>query len=345
MSHQTQYKYLISGLLLGALMLFPPVLKAQSGIEPTEINRVGQSGWQFLKINGDPKQAALGGSMMATHFPGPNVLFGSPAMLTLVKGTNVQFNSQNWIADIQHHSMAFSQAFNRIGTFALSLVVLDYGDIPETIHMPLQGGGTAPVVTGNMFTAKDVAVGLSFARSITAQLSLGGTVRYINETIAATGMSNWAVDFSTFYYTGFRSLRMSIAARNFGPDTHLVGYNEELQSEPVDVRMPLELRAGVAYDILEKDEDPHLLTVMSEGKVSSDGPEKVHLGAEYMYNNMLSFRMGYKFNYDEEGLTLGAGINFPIGQQQYSLNYAYLDFGNLTNVQMLSLGWTIITDK
>lgn len=345
MTLQRQCKHLIFWLALGALVLVPEMTAAQSGIEPTEINRVGQSGWQFLKINGDPKQASLGGSMMVSHFPGANVVFGSPAMLTLVEGMNVQFNTQTWIADIQHHSLAYSQAFNRIGTFALSLVVLDYGDIPETIHMPLQGGGTAPLVTGNTFTAKDMAVGLSYARNITAQLSLGGSIRYINETIASTGMSNWAVDFSTFYYTGFRSLRMSISARNFGPDTHLVGYNEELQSEPVDIRMPLELRAGVAYDILEKDEDPHLLTVMAEGKVSSDGPEKMHVGTEYIFSNMLCLRFGYRFNYDEEGLTLGAGVNFPIGRQQYSLNYAYLDFGNLTNVQMLSLGWTITTDK
>ncbi len=330
--------------VLLAFIIVPNFLPAQSGIEPYKISRVGQSGWQFLKVNGDPRQAAIGGSMMTTSQPGASVVFGSPAMLTLVKGANIQFNTQNWIADIKHHSFAYSQQIQQMGTLALSVVVMDYGDIPETIHLPLQGGGTVPFVTGEMFTARDMAVGLSYARQITAQLSLGGSVRYLNETIAGVGMSNWSADFSTLYFTGFRSLRMSLSARNFGPDAHLVGYSEELQSEPVDIRMPLELRAGVAYDLLEGKESPHLLTMMLEGKVSSDGPEKIHLGTEYCFKELLSVRGGYRFNYDEEGLTLGAGLNFPIGAQRYSLNYAFLDFGDLQQVQSISLGWTIIRE-
>lgn len=337
-----QKKVLLTALL--AVLLLPNLQFAQSGIEPTKISRVGQSGWQFLKVNGDPRQAALGGSMMTTSQPGASVVFGSPAMLTLVKGANIQFNTQNWIADIRHHSFAYSQQIQGMGTFALSMVVMDYGDIPETVHLPLQGGGTVPYVTGEMFTAQDMAVGLSYARQITAQLSLGGSLRYLNQTIAGVGMSNWSADFSTLYFTGFRSLRMSLSARNFGPDAHLVGYSEELQSEPVDIRMPLELRAGVAYDLLEGKESPHFLTMILEGKVSSDGPEKIHLGSEYLFRQLLAVRAGYRFNYDEEGLTLGAGINFPIGAQRYSLNYAFLDFGDLQQVQSISLGWTIIRE-
>lgn len=317
-----------------------PVL-AQSGIEPREIVRGGQSGWQFLKINGDPRQAALGGSFMTTVNPNANVVFGSPAILTKVEKSSIQFNSVRWIADIQYYSMVLSHQFRGIGTFAVSLVSLNYGDIPETVHMKLQGGGTAPFVTGNTFTASDLAFGISYARTITNQLSLGGTVRYLDEKIASVGMSSCSFDFSTLYYTGFRSLRLSLATRNFGPDAHLVGYSEELQAEPVDIRMPLELRAGVAYDILEQKNSPHLLTIITEGKVSSDGSEKIHLGAEYVYRDLLALRAGYRFNYDEEGLTLGAGLNFSMGKCQYSASYAFLDFGALKQVHMFSLGWII----
>jgi len=317
---------------------------AQSGITPSNISRAGQSGWQFLKINGDPRQAALGGSIMTTVNPTSNVVFGSPAMLTLVKQSDVQFNSMNWIADIKYYSLVYSQRISWIGTFAASAVVLDYGDMVETMHSPLQGGATVPILTGNTFTASDLAIGLSYARQITDQLSVGGTIRYLNETIASVGMSSWSVDFSTMYFTGFRSLRLSLAARNFGPDAHLVGYSEELQSEPVDIRMPLELRAGIAYDILEKDDDPHLLSVMLEGKVASDCPEKIHIGTEYIFNDQFSLRTGYRVNYDEEGLTFGLGFMVPFGSQQYSANYAYLDFGALKQVHMFSLGWTIDTE-
>ena len=42
----------------GSLLLLPCRLDAQPGIGPSDIERVGQSGWQFLKINGDARQAA-----------------------------------------------------------------------------------------------------------------------------------------------------------------------------------------------------------------------------------------------------------------------------------------------
>jgi len=342
---QLRSKNTLFFIVLFILLNVPFSILAQSGITSVEISREGQSGWQFLKINGDPRQAALGGSIMTTVNPTSNVVFGSPAILTLVKQSDIQFNSMNWIADIKYYSLVYSQRISWIGTFAASVVVLDYGDMQETIHSTLQGGATVPIFTGNTFTASDLAIGLSFAKKITDKLSVGGTVRYLNETIASAGMSSWSVDFSTVYFTGFRSLRLSLAARNFGPDAHLVGYSEELQSEPVDIRMPFEMRAGIAYDFLEKNDDPHLLTLVLDGKVSSDSPEKIHLGTEYIYNDLYSLRAGYKINYDEEGLTFGLGFKFPIGRQQYSLNYAYLDFGALTQVHMFSIGWTIDTEK
>jgi len=322
-----------------ALMLSTPSY-AQSGIEPSEIQRVGQSGWQFLKINGDPRQAALGGTFMITNNPTANAVFGNPAILASIDDYDIQFNNVGWLADIQYTSLVVAKTLPGIGSFALSYVGMNYGDIPETIHTPLQGGGTVPLVTGETFSANDMAIGVSFARQITEQLALGGNVRYLNQEIAGTGMSNWSFDFSTLYYTGYRSLRLAITARNFGPDAHLVGYSEDLQSEPVDIRMPLELRGGIAYDWLEGDESPHVLTTIVEGRVPSDGKEKIHLAAEYRYHDLFSVRSGYRFNYDEEGLTLGMGFHFPVGHFDCSLNYAYLDFGALTQVNMYSFGLT-----
>ena len=327
---------LISGLAL--LIMLQTNAFPQSGIEPSEIERVGQSGWQFLKINGDPRQASLGGTFMASSNPTANSVFGNPALIAWIENYDIQFNNVSWLADIQYTSLAVARSFKGIGTFALSYVSLNYGDIPETIHSAIQGGGTVPLVTGETFTAGDMAIGLSFAKQITEQLALGGSARYLNEEIAGTGMSNWSLDFSTIYYTGLRSLRLAITVRNFGPDAQMVGYNEALQSEPVDVRMPLELRGGIAYDWLDGDSSPHLLTTILEARVPSDGKEKIHFGTEYSYHNHFSVRGGYRFNYDEEGLTLGVGLHFPVSGFDCVLNYAYLDYGSLNQVNMLSFG-------
>jgi len=311
---------------------------AQTGISPTAIQRVGQSGWQFLKINGDPRQAAMGGTFMVTDQPNANAVFGNPAILAKLDRYDIQFNSTNWLADTKYFSFALAKGFPRIGTFAVSMASLDYGDIAETVYAPLQGGGAYPLVTGNTFTAGDLAAGISYAKIITDKLSIGGNVRYLREVIAGTGMTNWSIDFSTLYSTDVKNLRIAITARNFGPDAHLVGYSEELQSEPVDIKMPLEFRGGLAYDLLDGAEGAHRLTTVLEGKLPSDGPEKIHFGTEYQYRNLISVRGGYRFNYDEEGLTLGVGLHFPIGATQCDLNYGYLDYGALTHVNMFSFG-------
>jgi len=321
------------------LLISLATLWGQSGIDPIDIERAGQSGWQFLKINADPRQAAMGGVLLVNNAPNANAAFGSPAILAHIQKFDVQFNSMNWLADIKHSSVAISKGFGQYGTFALSYVTMDYGDIPVTIHEDRQGGTTAPVITGDFFTGSDLAVGLSYAKLITDRLSLGGNVRYINEEIAGIGMNNWAIDFSTLYYTGINSLRLSIAAKNFGSDTHLVGYSEELQSEPVDIRMPLEFRMAVAYDFFALDDDKSYLTMVLEGKVQSDGSEKINAGAEYVFQEIVYLRGGYRFNYDSEGLTFGLGVNYSLGAYQLSFNYAYLDYGVLAQVNMFSFGF------
>jgi hypothetical protein len=316
-------------------------LFAQAGIPPNDIERVGQSGWQFLKINGDARQAALGGAFSAFAPANANAVFGNPAALVGVKRFDVQLNSINWIADINHYSVAFAANLGGWGTLALSVVTLDYGDIPETINMPIpENNVTEIVITGSTFSSRDIAAGMSYARRITDRLSVGGSVRWLRQSIAEVSMTNVSLDFGTMYYTGLGSLRIAITARNFGPDSHLVGFSEEFRSEPVDIRMPIDFRLGLAYDVLEgRSGSPHFLAAAVEGNHPNDGPEKVQMGVEYSFQKIFFLRGGYKFNYDEQGLTLGAGIHYAPAGFSGTLNYAYVDFSVLRQVHTFSFGF------
>jgi hypothetical protein len=314
------------------------VLHAQSGIEPIQIERAGQSGWQFLKINGDARQAAMGGAFAAISSGDANAIFGNPAALADVKGVSVQVNTLQWVADIGHQSIAVAASLGNMGIIGASVVALNYGDIPETINSPLGGGGTSPLVTGSTFTANDIAAGISYARQLTEKLSIGGNVRWMKQTIAELSMQNWSLDIGTLYYTGYRSLRIAIVARNFGPDSRFGGWSEQYQSESDNVRMPLDFRAGVAMDFLDDADSPHLLTVVVEGDHPNDGREKFHVGVSYGFEKTFFLRGGYRFNYDVQTLTFGMGIQYSFGDVFGTLNYAYLDFGELTRVHMISLG-------
>jgi len=329
----------IRALIIFTALLTASALQAQIGIAPNDIERVGQSGWQFLKINGDPRQAALGGAFTAISRGNANAVLGNPAALANVEHFDLQLNRVSWIADLTHQSAVFAANLGGFGVVAVSVVTLDYGEMAETVNNFLETENrTEAVVTGRFFSARDLAAGLSYARRITDRLSIGGNARWLRQEIAELSMSNWSLDFGTMYYTGFKSLRLAMTARNFGPDAHLVGWSEEYQAEPDDIRMPIDFRVGVAMDFLNKENGPHLMTVVLEGDHPNDGQEKLHLGVDYTLEDKVSLRGGYKFNYDEQSFTFGAGVNHALRGSKVEVNYAYVDFGALKQVHMFSFG-------
>jgi hypothetical protein len=335
-----QAKKTVIHLVFWQIILVGALAHAQSGIVPVEIERAGQSGWQFLKINGDARQASMAGAYAAISQGDASAVFGNPASLTDVKNIDVQVNALQWIAGINHQSAAIAYNLGEAGVMAASVAMLNYGEIAETINESAGASGTTPVITGNTFSANDITAGLSFARKITNNLSVGGNVRWMQQTIAELSMHNWCFDIGTLYYTGYKSLRLAITARNFGPDSRFGGWSEQFQTESDNIRMPLDFRAGVAMDFLDEEGSPHLLTVVAEGDHPNDGREKFHVGASYAFNKTFFIRGGYKFNYDTQKYTFGAGVSYPIGTTVGTVNYAYVDFGELTQVHMFSLGFS-----
>jgi hypothetical protein len=105
--------------------------------------------------------------------------------------------------------------------------------------------------------------------------------------------------------------------------------------QPYD--LPLMFRIGAAYDTY-----PSEATRMSfavEARDPADNQQQASFGTELAYNEMFFLRGGYKFNYEEETVSLGAGINLPVwDRSQLSINYAWADFGRLQNVHRFSFG-------
>jgi hypothetical protein len=316
------------------------------GVPPEEFHRVGQSGWQFLKIPANARNAAIGGISTSLANGDANTMFHNPAELVGVQSIDVSANRVNWFAEIPVQSVGVAKNFDGIGVIGLSVLMVDYGDMKRTeyglVGDPAAPSGQRNVVLDDLgtFTASDLAVGLSYARQVTDRLSVGTNIRYIQEKIDDLSMSNYSIDIGTMYYTGFKSLRLAMVARNFGPDRKLVDYNEEVQREPASIKMPVQFRLGAAIDFLEGDDSPHLLTAAVEGVHPNDGPEKLNVGLEYRLFEMFMARGGYRFNYDEEGITLGAGLNLDLGGANVIFDYAYIDFGHLDYVQMFSVGLT-----
>ncbi len=317
------------------------------GIHPPEYSAVGRSGWQFLKLPTHARFAAMGGIISALAHGDASATLGNPASIVDVKDFDAAFTIMNWIADIKLQSGAVVKNFGRWGSFGLNVVYVDYGEMIRTENREALDdfgqslGYTEPITEGlGTFTGGDFALGINYALRVTDRLQIGSNIRYVEEKLDDAKTSNWTIDIGTMYYTGIKTFRIAMLGRNFGPDAEFTKYDERIGIPAVQVPMPMVFVLGGAIDLFEgRNGNPHLWTVAAEFTHPNDGPEKVHLGTEYTYNNFVSLRAGYRFFYDEEGLTFGGGLRISTSTFGASINYAYIDFGRLNNVQLFSINF------
>tara|TARA_B100002052_G_C15832623_1_gene576127 strand:- start:7 stop:1026 length:1020 start_codon:yes stop_codon:yes gene_type:complete len=306
-----------------------------STIDPPDFNRTGQTGFQFLHLPTNARSAAMGGIMNGMRNSTVSSIFNNPANLVDVKNIDAAFTNISYVADISYMTAAVAKNLGSNGTVGLFFANLTTPDMVRTQNTLDQDLGiTVRSADLGTFKAGDVMYGISYAKKITDMLSVGGNFSRIEEDLAELKVSNTNIDFGLYYETGFNSLRLSMVARNFGPDTEFTGFTD-LYGLPQTVRMPINFRVGIGYDLIEN------LSVYAEGAHPNDGPERFHLAGEYNVMNLLSLRGGYKMGYDEQSLTFGGGLNFNMGGVSGRVDYAFLDYGRLSNVSVISIGFAV----
>jgi hypothetical protein len=113
-----------------------------------------------------------------------------------------------------------------------------------------------------------------------------------------------------------------------------------LKTEPWP--LPLIFRVGIAMDLVGG-EDPVIaseqnrFTLAVDGVHPNDNTEKVNVGGEYAWNEMVFARAGYRINYDVEKWTFGVGLKMNIGSQHVGFDYALIDFRDLGKISQFSL--------
>lgn len=319
-----------------------------SGVHPADFERVGMSGWQFLKIPTDARSAALGGITTALSHGDASFAMTNPASTADVENLSLFFSQMTWIADISCNSGSVVKNFGSWGHLGLNFTFIDYGTMYRTKNLEevdgrgRRTGNVIPLLDEGTFSGGDLAIGVSYSRNVSDRLQVGGTMRYIEEQlddVEGAKTWNWSFDIGTVYYTGIKTWRLAMVGRNFGPDVEFSEYSERIQWPPIQVRMPMMFALGTAIDVLEgKGDNPHLLTIAGEFIHPNDGPEKLNFGAEYSFMNLLMLRGGYRYNYDEMGLTLGAGLRVTTFSHTIKVNYALIDFGRFDQVHMFTIG-------
>jgi len=287
--------------------------------DATAQDKVGTTGVQFLKIGVSPRAEAIGGGFTAMADDASAVYY-NPAGLVQIEGRQVMLAYINYPADITHTFAGFTMPLRFGGVLGLGYYGLDAGEMNRTDYKYPYGDGTT-------FGAKGYAVSLSYGRYLTDRFSVGATFKLVDELLETERATGWAADVGTIYNTGFRNFRITMLISNFGPDMKHI--SEEFP-------LPINFRFGGAVDIL--DAPKHRAVLAIEGSHPADNRERYSAGLEYVFNNVASFRVGNRFEYDLGGISVGGGLAFKFGERYKArIDYAYQDFEALNNVQRFSL--------
>jgi len=312
---------------LKKILFITAILFGISQISFAQFNKAGRTAFQFLKIGNGARQVAMGEASIA-GVQDVNSIFWNPGAITGINNAEASFSYNSWIADLKVLSGAAGFNLDGIATFVFNYISLDYGNIPEA--GVTSATGNIDTRTGNFFSGSDLAVGLGIARNFTDKLSIGVNIKFMREELWIYSSSLWGFDVGSFYNTGWRGIKLAMSAQNFSTQARFFETGiEEQQSYEI----PLVYRLGISIDLLGGEElflggDPgqHTLSVSADAIHTNDYKERLHLGMEYQFYNMLFIRGGYKFNYEEGNVSVGAGFNYNISGIMFKFDYAYVSY-------------------
>ncbi len=312
-------------------------------VDGSDFTKTGSVGAQFLKIAVGSRYQGLG-EASAALVNDVYALYWNPAGLASVEGNAVTFTNVNWASDVALNYVAIANQVGDYGVLGFSATLLTMGDMEITTVDQPEG-------TGETFGSSSFALTAGFGRNLTTRLAFGVSIKYVYEKIYNESSGGIAFDFGTQLHTGLRSLRLGMNIANMGPELRFSGpdlihsLNQDggaISNGAISVdgyELPLTFRLGAAYDLIT-DLD-NRWTLAAEAKHPNDNDQQLSVGSEYAYQQKYFLRGGYKLNYDEQGLTLGAGLRTRVSEQTtLVLDYAWSDFGRLESVHRFSLGFT-----
>lgn len=304
------------------------ILIVSSQIIGQEFKKSGTSGFTFLGIPVNARMAALGEAAIGLTDLNSDGIFVNPSILGF--NTNIHSLSASyadWIADIKHISTSYAYKTD-FGVFALGVNIFDFGTMPHTIKI---SGQNVYELAGS-FNSNAISLSVAYSRRLTDKFSFGIAAKYVNEKIHIYNANNLLFDGGVVYYTGFGSFRVAAVVQNYGTET---AYRSD------KFKMPTVFRLGGAMEVIGGFDEDYRVTLSLDAIHPNDNEERINLGVETSYQNIVTLRGGYKFFYDEETYSFGLGIN-PKLPVPVTADFAFVDFGRLGDILRFTIQFGLL---
>ena len=271
--------------------------------------------YNFLRLPVSAHAAAVGGDNITLTDDDPALIFHNPALINGVSDKSINLNFMTYMEGAKTASAAFMKGAGDRGTWGVTAQYMDYGTFKQT---------TADGQELGTFSARDIAVGGTFAYALTNLLSGGVTAKFITSYIASYNALAVAVDLGLNYFDEDHDLSLSAVARNLGGQVK--AYDDHFE------RIPLDLQVGATKRI---GHSPFRLSAtLSRLNDWSEGfGHHLAIGADILLGHNIYIAAGYNFRQanqmkitDNEGTSShGAGFSAGAGLQLegFKLHVAY----------------------
>ncbi len=317
------------------LLLSASVSLAQGLIPKLGEQRVGTASVTFLKIGIGARGVAMGGAYTAMASDA-SAAYWNPAGLVQGGKNELLLSHLDWLVDVDLEYAAYVHQLSDNVALGLFVEFLHLADMPVTTEYH-------PYGNGEYFSYSDLATGLSVSIKMTDRFSFGVTAKYVREDLAELSMDGFLFDFGTFYWTGYKTLRIAASVRNFGTDFQPDGTylrreaNSVTKTEYESFSAPAIFTLGAAMDVYSIKR--HVFTLSAQMNHPMDGPENLVMGVEYRWREMFALRSGYLGNIDENKFTFGAGAHFSVAGRKLKLDYSYAAFNHFVMTQQITFGF------
>ncbi len=271
----------------------------------------GGSGMAFLKLGvssqgvamGDAMSASVGGAA-ATYYNPAGILTRTPEAPTLM------VMHKEWIQDTRTEFIGTAFGIGAGDALGVSVNTTTVDGI-EIRTRPGESQGT--------FTARDLAVGISYAHPFTEHVRAGVSLRYLYEQILVDDASGVGADLGVQVDTPIEGLVAGATLAN-------IGSMNAMRDEAV--RLPLLARFGVAYPVAIPDIDARLTLAADGLHLFREERTLAALGAECTFASIVAIRAGYQSGSEGRGLSFGGGVRYGIVSVDYAFSKLATALGN-----------------
>jgi hypothetical protein len=217
--------------------IYFPFLILSIIISQSAFAQTGQTTLEFLEQPTSARITALGGANVSLADDDLNMVFQNPALLSAKMKNSIGLNYAYSYSDIMTGTAVYGFAPNDRNFFSVGAQYVDYGTFIETDEVNNELG---------TFTAKDMALYVSYARKLSENFQIGATLKPVFQAWERKTSFGLGADVGLNYNDVENEFSAGLVFRNIG--AQLIGFESEQTGEYREA-LPFNIELGASWKL------------------------------------------------------------------------------------------------